>query len=173
MYRTVFAYEHPDVEFLSVGNSGEVKRDHLGVANAIEVIAPGTQIVRLVDRDEHSDQEIAILREQGVRVLSRRNIECYLLADEILQRLCNLAGQPEKFPDAIQRRDQAVQDAASNHGRAPDDFKSASGAIQVFAQRELSLRQSGSDTHQFLRETAAPLLPGTETYRALRADIFG
>ncbi len=173
VYRTIFADEMSNVEFLSVGNSGEVKRDHLGVANAIEVIAPGTQIIRLVDRDEHSDQEIALLREQGVRVLSRRNIECYLLADEILQRLCDHAEQPEKLSDAIQCRDQAVQDAVSHHGRAPDDFKSARGAIQVFAQRELDLRQSGSNADQFLRTTVAPLLPGTETYKALQTDVFG
>ena len=173
VYRTIFADEMPNVEFLSVGNSGEVKRDHLGVANAIEVIAPGTQIVRLVDRDEHLDKEVDLLREQGVRVLSRRNIECYLLADDILQRLCDIAEQPEKLSDAIQCRDQAVQDAASNRGRPSDDFKSACGAIQVFAQKELGLRQSGSNTDQFLRGTVAPLLPGTDTYRALQTDVFG
>lgn len=173
IYRTVFAEEYPDVEFLSVGNSGEVKNDHQGVGDAIGVIAPGTQVRRLVDRDEHSNREIALLREQGVRILSRRNIECYLLADDILQKLCELAEQPEKFSDAIQCRDQAVQDAMSRQGRAADDFKSARGAIQVFAQRELDLRQSGSDANQFLRETVAPLLPGTDTYSALRTEIFG
>ncbi len=173
VYRTVFADELPDVEFLSVGNSGEVKRDHLGVANAIEVIAPGTQIVRLIDRDEHSDEEIALLRQQGIRVLHRRNIECYLLADDILHKLCEFAGQPEKGEAAIQCRDHAVQDAANHRGCSPDDFKSARGAIQVFAQKELGLRQSGSDADQFLRGTVAPLLPDTDIYSELRADIFG
>ena len=173
VYRTVFAEEYPDVEFLSVGNSGEVKNDRHGVGEAIGVIAPGTQVRRLVDRDEHSDEEIALLRQQGVRVLSRRNIECYLLANDILQRLCEHAEQPERLSDAIQCRDQAVQDAMSLHGRAADDFKSARGAIQVFAQRELGLRQSGSNADQFLRETVAPLLPGTDTHRVLRTDVLG
>ena len=172
IYRAVFAEEYPEVEFLSVGNSGEVKNDHQGVGDAIGVIAPGTQVHRLVDRDEHSDEEVVLLRQQGVRVLSRRNIECYLLADDILQRLCDLAEQPEKLSDAIQCRDRAIQDAMSHQGRSPDDFKSARGAIQVFAQRELGLRQSGSNADQFLRVTVAPLLPGTDTYKALRTDIF-
>ena len=172
VYRKIFADEFPDVEFLSVGSSGEVKRDHMGIASAIEVVAPGTQIVRLVDRDEHSDQEIALLREQGVRVLSRRNIECYLLADDILHKLCESAGHPEKGEVAIQCRDSAVQSAASHSGRSPDDFKSARGAIQVFGQRELELRQSGSDADEFLRGIVAPLLPDTDTYRELRSDIF-
>jgi len=137
------------------------------------VIAPGTQVRRLVDRDEHSDEEIALLRQQGDRVLSRRNIECYLLADDILQRLCDLAEQPEKLSDAIQCRDQAVQEAATHHGRASDDLKSARGAIQVFAQKELGLRQSGSNADQFLRVTVAPLLPGTDTDRARRTEVYG
>ncbi len=173
IYRTVFAAEYPDVEFLSVGNSEAVKNDHQSVGDAIGVIAPGTQISRLIDRDEHSDEEIALLHQRGVCVLSRRNIECYLLADDILQRLCDLAEQPEKAIAAIQCRDQAVQDVASRRGSSPDDFKSARGAIQVFAQKELGLRQSGSDADQFLRGTVAPLLLGTDTYRTLRTDIFG
>jgi len=34
-----------------------------------------------------SDPEIAAAREQGVRVLRRRNLECYLLDDEVLAAL--------------------------------------------------------------------------------------
>ena len=140
VYRTVFADEFPDAEFLSVGNSSEVKRDRAGVASAIEVIAPGTQVYRLVDRDEHSESETALLRQQDVRVLSRRNIECYLLADDVLERLCEDAGYPNRISDLIRCRDEAVQEAAIHRGRAADDLKSARGAVQVFAQKELALR---------------------------------
>ena len=86
IYRSIFAEEFPDVEFLSVGNSSEVKRDHAGIASAIEVLAPGTRILRLIDRDEHTDDEIASLQKRNIRVLNRRNIESYLLADEVLSQ---------------------------------------------------------------------------------------
>ena len=173
VYRTVFAQEHPDVEFLSVGNSSEVKRDRAGVASAIEVIAPGTKIYRLVDRDEHSDDEIALLQKQEVRVLSRRNIECYLLADDVLDRLCETAGHSDRLSDLIRCRDEAVQDAVARNGRAADDFKSARGAVQVFAQKELGLRQSGSNADEFLRGHVAPLMVGTASFAELREDVFG
>lgn len=172
VYRTVFAQEFPDTEFLSVGSSNEVKGDRAGIAGAIKVIAPGTQVYRLVDRDEHSDDEMALLRQGDIRVLGRRNIECYLLADDVLLRLCEEAGQPDRHPDLITCRDEAVQTAAAQRGRAADDLKSARGAVQVFAVQELGLRHSGSNADQFLRGHLAPLMTGTETYRELRRDVF-
>lgn len=173
VYRTIFGYQFPSVEFLSVGSSGEVKKDQSDVANAIEVIAPGTQIVRLVDGDDHSPDEILSLRQQGTRVLGRRNLECYLLDDEILERLCALSGKPEMLPDVLRAREDAVIKAAER-GRAPDDLKSARRAIRDFAVRELHLTGSGSNTDEFLRTSVAPLItPDTAVYQELCTAIFG
>ncbi len=173
VYREIFAEEFPDAEFLSVGSSSEVKRDYSGVGSAIEIIAPSTRVLRVVDRDEHNEHEVQAFRERGIRVLERRNLECYLLDDEILRKLCETAGQPGRFDDAIAARDAAVADA-SEQGRAADDYKSARGAVQVFALRELGMRQSGSNADEFLRSTVAPLITSdTRTYQALLTAVFG
>ena len=172
IYRSIFAEEFPDAEFLSVGNSSEVKRDHAGIASAIEVLAPRTRILRLIDRDEHTDDEIAALRKKNIRVLNRRNMESYLLADEVLSKLCKNAGKVHKINDAIKCRDIAVAQAVAR-GRPQGDFKSARGSIQVFARKELGLRHSGSDADEFLRKHVAPLIPDTNIYQELRQAILG
>lgn len=173
VYRAVFAAEFPDAEFLSVGSSSEVKSDHAGVASAIEVIARGTKISRLVDRDEHSDREISLLHRQDTRILGRRNIECYLLADDVLLKLCEYAGQPDRHLDLVTCRDKAVQEAVTQRGRPVDDLKSARRAVHDFAKRELGLQRGGSTTDEFLRSRLAPLMAGTETYRELCEVVFG
>ena len=172
IYRSIFAEEFPDVEFLSVGNSSEVKRDHAGIASAIEVLAPGTRILRLIDRDEHTDDEIASLQKRNIRVLNRRNIESYLLADEVLSKLCEKAGKVHKINEAIKCRDIAVAQAVAR-GRPQGDFKSARGSIQVFARKELGLHHSGSNADEFLRKHVAPLIPDTDVYQELRQAILG
>jgi len=65
----------------------------------LTTLVDGVELVRLIDRDSMSDPEIAAAREQGVRVLRRRNLECYLLDDEVLAALCAEKGHPELAPD--------------------------------------------------------------------------
>ena len=79
-YRRIFGEEFPDTEFMSAGNASDVERDRLALKAAIETLVQGIRIVRLVDRDDRTPQEIKDLRDQGVRALSRRTIESYLLA---------------------------------------------------------------------------------------------
>jgi hypothetical protein len=173
IYRCVFSEEFPDTEFLSVGNSHEVKSDHARIGAAIEVIAPGTRIERVIDRDELSENEVDLLRKQGVRALSRRNIESYLLDDEILTALCASQDVSDRLSDLIACRDEAVAEAAKS-GRAHDDYKSARRAVQAFAQKDLGLRGTGSTAEEFLRATIAPLItPNTATYCTLKHDVLG
>ena len=46
------------------------------------------EVVRVIDRDDRSEEEVADLVNDGVRVLSRRNLESYLFDDELLQVSC-------------------------------------------------------------------------------------
>jgi len=135
--------------------------------------SPPAPASRVIDRDELSPTEVDLLEKQGVRSLSRRNIESYLLDDEILAALCANQGVSDRLPDLIACRDGAVSDA-TERGRAYDDYKSARGAVQVFAQRDLGLRGTGSTADEFLRTTIAPLItPNTATYSALKRDVLG
>lgn len=172
-YRKIFAAEFPETDFLSAGNSKDVSQDRLEAGKAITTIASGTVLIRLIDRDLLSREEVEEYRASGVRVLSHRNIETYLLDDEVLAALCDSTGQADKTYDIIQMRDAAMQ-ASVDRGNDPDDLKKAAGDFYNRARRELTLSGAGSSWNAFAKSSLAPLVqPGMRVYDLLKTDIFG
>ena len=53
-------------------------------------------IIKLIDRDDRSLEEIEELKMQGITVLSLRTLESYLLEDEIIEKLCMVCNKSEK-----------------------------------------------------------------------------
>ncbi len=163
----------PLTDFVSVGNSLDVATDHLELGRAIQMLVAGTTVVRVVDRDGRSSQEITNLKAAGTRVLGRRHIESYLLDDEVIVAVCDSVDRSDLSNQAIQLRDDAIRTSTSN-GNDPDDIKSASGPFSVEVRRLLQIRTGGSTREAFLADTMAPLIDSTMTvYRELRKDIFG
>jgi hypothetical protein len=172
-YRTIFSEGYPDTDFWSVGNSLDVQSDRLGIAQAIQALATDTNVIRVIDRDERATDEIDELRRSGVRVLSRRNIEAYLLDDEVLTKLCGSAGKAELSSALIAEKEKAVQQCV-DQGYEKDDLKPARGLIYTSARSVLGLERAGNDADSFLRYTLAPLVTAdTATYQELKRDIFG
>ena len=91
----IFADEVPDTKFLSGGNSHDVENDRLALLQAIEALVRGSKVQRLIDRDDRSPEEIRKAKEEGIHVLSRRNLEAYLFDDEVLSALCVAEGKSE------------------------------------------------------------------------------
>lgn len=171
-YRIIFASEKPNTDFLSVGNSDDVKNDRLGAGQAIQAVNAGTRIIRVADRDLMDAAEIQQMKNNGVRVLSRRNIEAFLLDDEVLQALCDSAGESSKGPDLIAAK-QAALVASVARGNDQEDLKKIGGALSVEARKLLSIAQPGSTWEAFAKGKLAPLLrPGMKSYEDLKADIF-
>jgi hypothetical protein len=172
-YRRIFSTEYPDTDFLSAGNSKDVSQDRLEAGKAIQTIASGTTLVRLIDRDLLNEEEVAAQQALGVRVLSRRNIEAFLLDDEVLTALCVINEQVDKVPDVIKIRDDLL-DASVARGNDADDLKKVARDFYVKVRRELTLSGAGSSWHACASATLAPLIqPGTRVYEGLKADIFG
>lgn len=172
-YRQIFGAQYADTDFLSVGNAADVASDRLGISGAIQTLVRGTTVIRLVDRDDRTDQEVADLRAVGVGVLSRRTLESYLLDDEPLRALCISVGCQDLETDVLTAMKQALADSVSR-GNPPDDFKSAAGTFYVTVRDILTLTQAGNTVESFLRDTMSPLLrPGMAVYEALRTDVFG
>lgn len=158
--RAVFLDHDPDVEFIAVGNDRQVIADQVGLGHAVQALVPGTKVIRLIDRDERSGTEIEALQKEGVTVLGRRNLEGYLLDEAVLEAYCQLRGQPGKWPELQQRRNQAMASAVAG-GKPDDDWKATKGDIYNAAKRLLGLRHAGSTSDVFLAEELAPLLaPG-------------
>lgn len=171
-YQRIFASEFPGTDFMSVGNSNDAGQDRLEIGTAIQALAAGTEVVRLVDKDMRTDAEVKALIDGGVRVLSRRHLEAYLLDDEVIAALCRERSQPEKIADAhlIMREELAASVARGND---PDDYKSAGGSFYTRVRRLLSLTGAGGTWDAFARDTLAPLVhPDMKIYQLLRNDVF-
>jgi predicted ATPase len=172
-YSAIFASSEPRTDFVSVGSADDVLQDRRWLGKTIETIVPGTQLIRVIDRDNRSPQEISDLTKQGYRVLRRRQIESYLMDPEVIDALCVSVGKPEVGSDARRCLEQAI-DAVVSEGRDRDDLKSASGRFYVCVRKLLDLGATGSSAEAFLAGTMAPLLQsGMTAYEELRKDIFG
>jgi predicted ATPase len=172
-YDTIFADQYPDVAFLSAGNASDVVSDRLGFGAALRKVVAGIAIRRIIDRDDHAPADVAKYKTEGTRVLSRRNIESYLWSDEILALLCEAEGKVAELPQVLVAKTQAITNSVGR-GNAADDIKKAAGELYDSLKRILRLVGRGNDNRAFARSTLAPLIrPGTDTYDALRVDIFG
>ncbi|HDV6320898.1 TPA: AAA family ATPase [Burkholderia multivorans] len=173
IYETIFGDEMPDTTFISAGNSKEVQNDFIGLATVLPKLASGIRIIRLIDLDDHTSDDVVEFKSKGIHVLSLRHLEAYLYDDEVLTALCNSVGQPDKATDLINAKANAIA-AVVSQGHPEDDVKKAAGMIYTAAKQMLSLTQVGNDAPAFARNTLSKLIkPSMAIYAKLRMDVFG
>lgn len=143
-YDIIFEGEFPDTRFISGGSASDVQSDGLALAAGIKAIASGCMVTRLVDRDDHARQDVQKLQSQGLRVLSRRHIECFLWR-------VNRAEQPQ-LPKSV--------DLGPHHRRA----HLLSIAVPLFTRNPNLRRKSRSARTR--SATAPPIF--LDTYEMLR-----
>lgn len=172
-YRLIFEEGRPMTDFVSVGNAFEVMKDRVELGRTIQALVTGTKVIRLIDRDDRSVQEVADIKAGGTRVLRRRHIESYLLDDEVLNALAQSLGRTEDLDDVRAAREAAVANSVAR-GNDEDDLKSASGEFHIACKRILGLKATGTTAEAFLLGTLAPLVRvGMRVYAELVEDIFG
>ena len=170
-YESIFRDEFPETQFVPGGNATEVTEDKRGIAYALGVLVRGTEVVRLVDRDAQSPQEVSELMGEGIRVLARRNLESYLFDDEVLQALALSVKKDDKVDELLAAKQ---GDLTVRTDRAPDDLKPVGGEIYNACKSVLQLANPGNNTKTFMRDTLAPLIkPGMHVYDELKRGIFG
>ena len=173
-YRTIFAKEQPETDFISVGNSDDSGKDRLELGRAIQALAAGTKVTRLIDRDMRTIEEVEEQKAAGVQVLGRRHLESYLLDDEVIGKLCVVQGQPNKIDEALKAKRDEMEAAVRDRGKDVDDVKSAAGSIYVALRRLLMLSGAGQTWEGFAKFTLAPLITSDMAiYAELRQSIFG
>lgn len=173
IYTTIFGDTHPDTAFVSAGSCSEVSNKENETVKMITQLLSNSQVIRVVDRDDLSATEVANLLKQGVKTLSRRHIECYLLDDEIIKKLCATVGHPELETTCLAAKATQITNSVKR-GNPADDVKSASGSIMVDLKRILGMTRCGNSTESFLRDTISPLItPETNVYKELEHSIFG
>ncbi len=170
-YDKIFEEEFPDTFFISGGNASEVRSDRFVLMASIEKIARVVDVMRLIDRDDQSDSEIDERKSEGVRVLSRRNLESYLLDDEVLIALAQKAGHGDKINKVIATKNRLIQFKKPG---ASDDLKPIAGELYNQCKNIFGLIRCGNNAKAFMQNTLAPLIkPEMQIYKELKRDIFG
>lgn len=72
IYNSIFGHVEPDTQFFSAGSHTDTERARDILSTLASSAIPGLEVVRLIDRDDRSEAEVAAERAKGVQVLSRR-----------------------------------------------------------------------------------------------------
>lgn len=175
IYTQIFAGTHPEAFFISGGSCNDIENIESKHGEIINTLLKNAEVIKIVDRDDRSDQEVEELASCGIRTTSKRHLEAYLLDDEIIKKLCecNKVNKPEKLNDCLDAKKTAI-DAAVSRGRPSDDIKAASGEIYTSLKRILDLKRCGNGPDAFMRDTMAALVTSdTDVYKQLEQDVFG
>ncbi|HEB7569156.1 TPA: hypothetical protein RZH71_000249, partial [Campylobacter coli] len=155
--------------FISGGGCEELKKDNNQNVKLLEYILPKTKIIKLIDRDTHTDEEIKDLNNQNIIVLNKANLETYLLDDEILELFCQ-----NKFDDYSKVLEQIKQIKQKDIY----DLKKVRG--EIFNVLKEQLKSEGKDysiggtADGFLKSTLCKYITeNTKIYKELENIIFG
>lgn len=173
IYARIFEGKYHDTRFISIGSASEIEKIENQSVNVVANILKSSEIVKFIDRDERTSQEISELQLAGVRTSKRRHIESYLFDDEIISKLCDSVGRSDAIPECLTAKQTAVRESIAR-GNPIDDIKSASGNIFTELKRILALTQSGNNKCAFSRDTLTPLITSeTKVFAELEAELFG
>ena len=170
-YTTIFGKKHSNTMFYSLGNCDSVEKGQQ-IIDFISRISQKSKCIRIIDRDDRSPEEINDLQNEGVKVLSRRNIEAFLLDDEVLKKWCASVGKSEKEEEILTIKEHAMKDSV-DRGNAPDDYKSAANDICTKGKKILEITGCGNNGDMIMRDSLAKLItPDMTVYQELERDIF-
>lgn len=165
IYREIFRDLHSRVEFKSSGGKGELKH----AAAIAAVIAPGTRILKLRDKDDLTPMHRLRLLDgdPDLRILERHSLESYLLDDEVLEALVRERGS--STDDALEQL-RAIRDEAL---RPNGSAKGALGAVFAVARRVLADTEGlGENASQFSADVLATLImPGMAVHEELQSVL--
>ena len=156
-YNAIFGDNYPDTRFVSIGNCEDVEKADENLIPVIQAVTGGAETRRLRDRDEADEQEIEDNAKEGIRTLSRRNIEGYLLDDEVLTKFCEDHSISDKIEDLLDVKQSALKRSIAK-GKAPDDLKDTAQDIHVFIRNAMRPRKIGNKSRSFMKNFLAQLI---------------
>lgn len=172
IYSKIFEPRYHSTKFISLGSSSEIENIDNDSVRILSTILKSSEIIKFIDRDDKSEQEVQELAEKGIKTSTKRHIESYLLDNEIIEKLCVSVSRPDLIETCIEHKEQAMNES-NRRGNPPDDVKSASGQIFIDLKRILNITQCGNNKGAFLRDTMTPLITEeTKIYQDLEKEIF-
>ena len=125
---------------------------------------------KLIDRDDMTDGERSQKIAQGIRVLSRREIEEYLYDSEVLRTFLETAGCGDGVVEEVLHERESLV-----NGRAgPNNVKDVSRELFAKIRDATVLPSLGNSRDEFASQFLVPALGGTPcVYEELQEDVFG
>lgn len=118
IYNIIFENTHPEAFFISAGSCDEIEKIEETLGEIMNTLLNKSKVIKIVDRDDRSEQEVAELLKNKVKTLSKRHLEAYLLDDSIIEKLCINCKQREKYVECLSKKAEAIQ-----HIVSPSRFK--------------------------------------------------
>jgi len=172
VYKTIFSPHYYDVDFVPLGGASEVDKDGKTFGHQLVRLVPNIKYWKVFDRDDRHTGEIQKLKDDGTQVLERRDIESYLWDDEVLEELCKSKGHPEKLPEILAEKQQALDDL-TKRDKPKDDIKAIANDLYEKCKKTLGLTKCGNNAEFFALHTLAPLIkPGMKVYEELDAIVM-
>lgn len=172
IYNAIFEETKPNIQFISVGNQSDVINIGNNPLFNTLLDAKKIQIIKFIDNDSLSENQVKGYKKDNIKVTSCRHIEGYLFDDEIITKLFK-GEEPQKINEYLHEKDQITR-FNREKGKQSDDIKSASGALYNAIKNIIDIPRSGSTVEAFKRDTLAPLITEeTKVYKKLEKDIFG
>lgn len=172
IYNRILGAHYPDILFVSGGSSNQVQATGVSVRDALNRILPAAKFCSLVDRDDRSDAEVIEMESKGQIVLTLRNLESFLFADEVIEALVMREQKQPLLDNAKMIKQTALANSVAR-GNAGDDLKSAAGEIYTELKKLLELQRCGNNTDAFMRDTLAPLIaPAMPIHQELKMAII-
>lgn len=170
-YANMFRDMHPNTVFYSLGGCNDVAEKD-AVVKFVTNLSPQSKVIRIVDRDDRSPEEVSDLNNEGIKVLSKRHLECYLLDDEVLIKWCTANRRDDKIAEMLAIKNQKMSDSVAR-GNPSDDVKSAANDICTSGKKLLSLTACGNNGEAIMRDTISKLFsPDMAIYKQLENEIF-
>lgn len=171
-YENIFGTKYASTMFYSLGSCTDIA-EKKQITDFISNLSPASKIIKVIDRDDRSQEEINDLVAEGTKVLARRHLECYLLDDEVLEKWCHSVGKSDKVSDILQIKIQKMSESIAR-GNPTDDIKSAANDICTEGKKLLEITACGNNGEAIMRDTLAKLITSDMAiYQTLESEIFG
>ena len=167
-YNRIFGDSHPDTLFVSRGGAKQVEKSEVLIA-VLQSVAQGADIWRLIDRDEMTESARKERIQQGVRVLTRRELENYLYAPEVLSTFCKRENKEGLESEILGKAHELLGGGAPKFA----DLRPLTRELFDFIKEKTQLQNPGNDRREFAVEHLVPALRETpNVFRELEEDIF-
>ena len=168
-YNEIFAETFPETLFCSVGGSNDVLRAE-NLVNVLKSVADGVEVTRLRDRDDMTDGSRESHLKEGIRVLSRRELEDYIWDQEVLRTFLETEKCNQEVADELLTEISRIREDQ----QGPVNVKDAQQKTLAEIRKRTKLRNLGNSREEFALEHLVPALRSTPAvFRALQADVFG